>query len=308
MGQPLGPTFANIFMCFHEQNWLEQCSSEFAPILYKRYIDDNFVLFKDKVHVHLFLNYLNSEHTSINFTIELENNNKLPFLNCLVTRDSNQFCSSVYRKPTFSGLSLSFFSYCPSIFKINRMKTLIKRVYAICSNYVSFDIELNFLQQYFSNNGYPIFLFDRYVKEFLSKLYNSEQEMKCSNIFLYIKFPYFGPQSDKLKFELSSLFIKYLSSDVTPRIILNNRFTLSSLFQHADKLPTALRSSVVCKFSCMQCMSVYIGSTCRRLHTRVSELARVSPRTDLPLSSPSRTAILNHITACKTNANLSNFQ
>ena len=54
MGQPLGPTFANIFMCFHEQNWLEQCPSEFAPILYKRYIDDTFVLFKDKAHVHLF--------------------------------------------------------------------------------------------------------------------------------------------------------------------------------------------------------------------------------------------------------------
>ena len=71
MGQPLGPTFANIFMCFHEQNWLEQCPSEFAPILYKRYIDDTFVLFKDKSHVHLFLNYLNGQHTSINFTMEL---------------------------------------------------------------------------------------------------------------------------------------------------------------------------------------------------------------------------------------------
>ena len=186
------------------------------------------------------------------------------------------------------------------------MKTLISRAYAICSNYVSFDIELKFLQQYFSNNGYPIFLFYRYVKEFLSKLCNSEEETECSNNFLYINFLFFGPQSDKLKFELSSLFSKYLS-DVTPRIILNNGFTLSSLFQHKDKLSTALRSSVVYKFSCMQCMLVYIGSTCRRLHTRVSEHAGVSPRTGLPLSSPSRTSILDHITACETNANLSNF-
>ena len=144
------------------------------------------------------------------------------------------------------------------------------------------------------------------MKEFLTKLCNSEQENECSNNFLYIKFPFFGPQSDKLKFELSSLFSKYVS-DVTPRIILNNRFTLSSLFQHKDNLPTALRSSVVYKFSCMQWMSVYIGSTCHRLHIRVSEHAGVSPTTGLPLSSPSRTAILDHITACKTNANLSNF-
>ena len=58
-------------------------------------------------------------------------------------------------------------------------------------------------------------MFDRYVKDFLSKLYNSELETECSNNFSYITFPYFGPQSDKLKFELSSLFSKYLS-DVTP--------------------------------------------------------------------------------------------
>ena len=68
--------------------------SGFVPILYKRYIDDTFVSFNDKAHVQLFINYLNSQHTSINFTMELENNNNhLPFLDCLVTRDSNQFCT-----------------------------------------------------------------------------------------------------------------------------------------------------------------------------------------------------------------------
>ena len=63
MGKPLCPTLANICMCFHEQNWLEQCPSEFAPILYKRYINDTFVLFKDKAHVHLFLTLLIYPHS-----------------------------------------------------------------------------------------------------------------------------------------------------------------------------------------------------------------------------------------------------
>src|SRR5215469_995808 len=40
MGNPLGPTFANIFLSFHEIAWLEQCPPSFKPILYKRYIDD----------------------------------------------------------------------------------------------------------------------------------------------------------------------------------------------------------------------------------------------------------------------------
>ena len=39
MGLPLGPTFANIFMCHYEQVWLADCPIDFKPVFYKRYID-----------------------------------------------------------------------------------------------------------------------------------------------------------------------------------------------------------------------------------------------------------------------------
>ena len=39
MGLPLSPSCANIFMCFKEKLWLDQCPNEVAPVLfYKRYI------------------------------------------------------------------------------------------------------------------------------------------------------------------------------------------------------------------------------------------------------------------------------
>ena len=79
MGLPLGPTFANIFMCFHEQNWLKDCPSDFRPALYQRYIDDTFLLFHDESHVNCFLNYLNDKHPNIKFTVERERNGKLRF-------------------------------------------------------------------------------------------------------------------------------------------------------------------------------------------------------------------------------------
>ena len=40
MGSPLGPSFANIFLCFHETLWLQNCPSDFKPALYRRYVDD----------------------------------------------------------------------------------------------------------------------------------------------------------------------------------------------------------------------------------------------------------------------------
>ena len=45
-----GPTFANIFMCFNEKFWLDECPDEFKPVFYRRYIDDTFVLFRHQSH------------------------------------------------------------------------------------------------------------------------------------------------------------------------------------------------------------------------------------------------------------------
>ena len=47
MGYPLGPTFANIFLCAHEILWLEESQPEFRPVIYKRYVDDTFLLFQN---------------------------------------------------------------------------------------------------------------------------------------------------------------------------------------------------------------------------------------------------------------------
>ena len=45
MGSPLGPTFANTFLCYHEVNWLKNSPEVFRAVYYKRFVDDIFVLF-----------------------------------------------------------------------------------------------------------------------------------------------------------------------------------------------------------------------------------------------------------------------
>ena len=59
MGSPLGPTFANIFLSYYEQIWLKKCPYEFKPVIYKRYVDDTFLLFWSKDHTEKFRGYLN---------------------------------------------------------------------------------------------------------------------------------------------------------------------------------------------------------------------------------------------------------
>ena len=54
MVSPLGPTLANIFLCFHEQIWLDNCCIEFKPMIYRRFVDDIFLLFRYKEDIEKF--------------------------------------------------------------------------------------------------------------------------------------------------------------------------------------------------------------------------------------------------------------
>ncbi|XP_070000774.1 uncharacterized protein [Penaeus vannamei] len=57
MGSPLGPCYANTFLCYHEQAWLNNCPSSFKPIYYRRYMDDTFLLFNDPSHINPFISW-----------------------------------------------------------------------------------------------------------------------------------------------------------------------------------------------------------------------------------------------------------
>ena len=48
MVSPLEPSLANIFMCMLEQRYLNERRSEFKPVLYRRYVEDTFYLFKSR--------------------------------------------------------------------------------------------------------------------------------------------------------------------------------------------------------------------------------------------------------------------
>ena len=105
MGSPVGRTLANVFMCHFENIWLENCPSHFKPIVYRRFVDDTFVLFRSKDHVEKFRNYLNKQHKNIKFTSEIEENGSLSFLDIKISCENNKFVTSVYCKPTFSEFS-----------------------------------------------------------------------------------------------------------------------------------------------------------------------------------------------------------
>ena len=89
MGSALSPLIANLYMEHFEQMALR--SFPFTPKEWKSYVDDIFAKWchgLDKLKE--FLSHINSLSKHIKFTIEIEKDNQLPFLDVLLTKKNGK--------------------------------------------------------------------------------------------------------------------------------------------------------------------------------------------------------------------------
>ena len=308
MGSPLGPTYANGFMCHNEINWLNNCPTEFKPIHYKRYVDDTFLIFNKAEDIPLFLDFLNSQHNKINFTHEIEVNGSLSFLDVMLTKKQNKIEVDIYRKPTFTGQGLNWFSFCPTIYKINSIKTLLYRAYDLTSSYLNFHREINFLRNYFSKNNFTYDLFDKTLNNFLNKKFTTADcFISVPKLTHYIKIPFYG----NISYELRKNLMKNLRPafpGINFRIVFHNDFKINSFFGYKDALPDGIRSNICYLFTCPQCSLRYIGCSTRALNVRIYEHLGKSIRTNNLLTKPPFSTIRDHCHNLDHSLNKLNFE
>ena len=210
MGNPLAPTMANIFMCNLEESFLTICPPHLKPKFYKRYLDDVFAVFETEKQAEGFQNYINSAHPNIKFTLEKENDNKISYLDILVCKFDEVCQLSVYRKPTFTNLGTSFFSFVPNSYKTNAIKTLIHRAYYLSSTWALFHSELEKLKKHFYTNGYPIKVVESRIRRFLDEKLNPKPIVTgVQKDILYVKLPFLGSASEKSLPKLKTILYKY---------------------------------------------------------------------------------------------------
>ena len=83
MGSPVSPVVANIFMEHMEAEAIETCP--YTLRCWRRYVDDVFAIVR-KEGTDGILSHLNSFYPTIQLTVEVEDEGKLPFLDALVSR------------------------------------------------------------------------------------------------------------------------------------------------------------------------------------------------------------------------------
>ena len=121
MGSPLGPLLANVFMSSIEDTLKRQGN--------RRYVDDTLTVMSDLATATTFLHTLNSAHTSVKFTMEVEKNGKLPFLGTELLNHAPRIETKVYVKPTNTGLLLHYQSHVDNRYKWSLLTTMLDRAH-----------------------------------------------------------------------------------------------------------------------------------------------------------------------------------
>ena len=162
MGFPLESVLAGIFMVELEMIIIPTVKDNISH--WRRYVDDTFLFIK-KGYVEHVLARLNSFHKNIQFTYELENQNKLPFLDVLLIQRGNKIETTVYIKSTNSDIYLNWGSFAPVTWKRGTLQMLFNRAYIVFSTDYHLKKELDHLRYIFEkHNNYPKWIIKQVAK------------------------------------------------------------------------------------------------------------------------------------------------
>ncbi|XP_071441632.1 uncharacterized protein [Hetaerina americana] len=279
MGSPLSPAIANFFMEEFEEHALQ--SAPYRPKHFYRYVDDTFVIWPHGVDtLKPFLDHMNSRHPSIQFTMESEEEGKLPFLDILIQRkEDGSLSHKVYRKPTHTDLYLNAKSHHHPAQRSAVLSSLLHRAKVI-SDQQSLPAELGHLKKTFRENGFsPREISMALKRAFGEKRERREEERKpLANAFL----PYISTVSGKIS--------RILRNHNIRTVHLPPKKLRQVLVRAKD--PAGLKLPGVYSIPC-ECGEEYIGETGRTIETRIKEHKR-----HLRLYQPSKSAVAEHAIDC----------
>jgi Reverse transcriptase (RNA-dependent DNA polymerase) len=288
MGNPLSPILANIYMKKFET---DLSKDKRFPRCWLRYVDDIFVILKE-AEIDNTLDWINDQHGNIQFTIEKESNNQLPFLDVLVKRNEKQINFSIYRKPTNTEKYIAADSFHPTQHKHAAFHSMAFRMCNISMSAEDYNIEKRKIIEIGRQNGYN-------NKDITSIIHKHELHTKRKQ-----QTTFYGLSDHEKRTN------KRISIPHWPKITNHMKktfkeqkleiVTTSSEFKIKNKLGTTkdkkdpTEKSGVYQINCATrgCKALYIGQTRRAISSRFKEHENATKNEQLDKSSVAKHMIM----------------
>ncbi|XP_075163330.1 uncharacterized protein LOC142235965 [Haematobia irritans] len=267
MGSPASPIVADIMMEKLLDESLRKLTQK--PKIITKYVDDLFAIIKE-TEIERTLTTLNNYHSNIRFTMELEEDGKLPYLDILILRNKKNITVNWYQKNTASGRIMNFHQDNKKI-----------------------------LQRILEENNFPKNIIKNLITSFKPRTEKRDIEKPTEKIFkslIYI--PGISERITKSNiFDKNKYDLAHKSNNTVKKLFTNIK----------DKIPKTETPNVIYEIPCEgnsveKCKMVYIGTTKNKLKTRIS-----GHKSDIKTRSNSKlqkTALAAH---CATTKHQPNF-
>ena len=211
-----------------------------------------------------FLDFINSLHKNIKFTIELEQDHTINFLDLKITNKNNKHDFAIFHKPSYTDITIHNSSNHPFSHKVSAYYSFIHRLINIPLSSDNFNKELNIIKQIALNNGYKESLIENILKKKQYKnainLVYPDNKIKENHNFQMLT--YTGKITNKVSnfFKKKGVKIAFKTNNTIGKYIKNNK----------SKTKKDCKSGVYL-LNCGSCPKFYIGQTGRSFQKRINE-------------------------------------
>ena len=275
MGQRLAPTLAIAFM-----SRIEKPVLELQPLLYRRYIDDCFIICSTQAAMDRCFQLLNEQSDLIKFTRETPEGGWLPFLNVQVHLARGVQATKWYRKSSSKNILVHYLSAHPKRMKQSVIRNMFRTAAKVSSGVEEKEQSLKLAREVAESNGYG-------KEEFSRKHSKRFYEQTALSPFAD-KIPFCVPYvSDEVtrvirqclrRAQLSdSVSLVEIPPNNLKRMLVRNRMydrlctTQDCKICPNGKVGDCMVAGVVYSIKCEQCNDEYIGETARPLCLRIKE-------------------------------------
>lgn len=261
---------------------------DFSPLFWYSYVDDHITAIPEN-KIQTILNKLNNYDEKIKFTVEVEENGKINYLDTTIYRKTNgKTITNWYHKDIASNRIINYYSAHPHHMKINTVKNFITKVFCL-SHKEFWTGNLKRIKTILTKNNYPENVIKKLINSVRQRVKNknnnsnensnsyaylstdegntSTYNKEPSSITNYASMTYVPSLTEKL-----SKACKYFTPNVhlamKPPIKASNKQFFKNL---KSQLQIGQKSDVVYKINCKNCNVVYIGETTQKLTKRMKQ-------------------------------------